>query len=88
MQKLHFLEPTIHTGDIRRCMIEYDMKSQVKERIVENNGKIIAENEKLLKAEFPYREMEKAVKVFFELTKNLDQDAVLYGGYRLTVYYR
>jgi hypothetical protein len=64
------------------------MKEQVKEQIVEHNGKIIVENDKLIKAEFPYREMEKAVKVFFELTKNLHQDAVLRGGCRLTVYYR
>ncbi len=63
------------------------MKEKVRERIVENNGKIITENDRLLKAEFPYREMEKAVKVFFELTKRLNQDAVLRGGCRLTVYY-
>lgn len=63
------------------------MKEQIRERIVENNGKIIAENDRLLKAEFPYREMEKAVKVFFELTKRLNQDAVLRGGCKLTVYY-
>ena len=69
-------------------MVEHDMKEQVRERIVENNGKIIAENDRLLKAEFSYREMEKAVKVFFELTKHLHQDAVLRGGCRLTVYYR
>ena len=63
------------------------MKKQVKERIVENNGTIIAENNKLIKAEFSYKEMQKAVRVFFELTKNLNQDAVLRGGCRLTVYY-
>jgi hypothetical protein len=64
------------------------MKEQVIEQIVEHNGRIIVENDKLIKAEFPYREMEKAVKVFFELTKHLHQDAVLRGGCRLTVYYR
>jgi hypothetical protein len=63
------------------------MKKQVKERIVENNGTIISENDNLIKAEFSYREMQKAVKVFFELTNNLNQDAVLHGGCRLTVYY-
>ena len=76
------------TPAIAGYMVEHDMKERVRERIVENNGKIIAENDKLLKAEFSYREMEKAIKVFFELTKNLDQDAVLYGGNRLTVFYR
>ena len=63
-------------------------QEQVKEQIVEHNGRIIVENDKLIKAEFPYREMEKAIKVFFELTKHLHQDAVLRGGCRLTVYYR
>jgi hypothetical protein len=63
------------------------MKEQVKERIVENNGKIIAENDKLIKAEFSYGEMEKAVKVLFELTKQMNQNAVLRGGCRLSVYY-
>jgi hypothetical protein len=62
------------------------MKNQVKERIVENNGRITVENDKVLKAEFSYSEMEKAVKVFFELTEHLNQDAVLRGGCRLTVY--
>jgi len=60
---------------------------KVKERIIENNGKIIAENDNVLKAEFSYGEIEKAVKVYFELTKQLKQDAVLHGGCRLTVYY-
>jgi hypothetical protein len=64
------------------------MKEQVKEQIVKHNGRIIVENDRLIKAEFPYREMEKAVKVFFELTKHQHQDAVLRGGCRLTVYYR
>jgi hypothetical protein len=65
------------------------MKERVKvrERIIENNGKIIAENDDVLKAEFPYAEIEKAVKVYFELTDHLKQDAVLRGGCRLTVYY-
>jgi hypothetical protein len=63
------------------------MKKQVKKRIIENNGRIIVENDRLLKAEFPYSEMEKAVKVFFELTKQLNQYAVLRGGCRLSVYY-
>ena len=63
------------------------MKEQVKERIVENNGKIIDENDKLIKAEFSYKEVEKAVKVFFELTKQMNQNAVLRGGCRLSVYY-
>jgi len=63
------------------------MKKQVKERIVENNGTIISENDNLIKAEFSYKEMQKAVKVFFELTKTLNQDAVLRGGCRLTVYH-
>ena len=63
------------------------MKEQVKERIVENNGKIIAENDKLIEAEFSYGEMEKAVKVLFELTKQMNQNAVLRGGCRLSVYY-
>jgi hypothetical protein len=63
------------------------MKEQVKERIVENNGKIIAENDKVIKAEFSYGEMEKAVKVLFELTKQMNQNAVLRGGCRLIVYY-
>ena len=68
--------------------LNLNMKAQVRERIVENNGRITAENDKLIKAEFPYREMEKAVKVFFEMTKHLNQDAILHGGCRLTVYYR
>jgi hypothetical protein len=63
------------------------MKEQVKERIVENNGKIIAENDKVIKAEFSYGEMEKAVKVLFELTKQMNQNAVLRGVCRLIVYY-
>ena len=64
------------------------MKEQGIEQIVQHNGRIIVENDKLIKAEFSYREMEKAIKVFFELTKRLHQDAVLRGGCRLTVYYR
>ncbi len=63
------------------------MKDQIKERIVKNNGRIVAENDTLLEAEFSYREMEKAVKVFFLLTKQMNQKAVLRGGYRLSVYY-
>ena len=68
-------------------LLIHTMKKQVKERIVANNGTIIAENDKLIKAEFSYKEMQKAVKVFFELTKTLNQDAVLRGGCRLTVYH-
>ena len=64
------------------------MKAQIKERIFENNGKIIVDNDKVLKAEFLYSEMEKAVKVFFELTTDLNQDAVLHGGCRLSVFYK
>ena len=60
---------------------------QIKERILENNGRIIVENDKLLKAEFSYSEMIKAVKVFLELTQHLNQDAVLRGGCRLSVFY-
>ena len=67
--------------------MRHAMKKQVKQRIIQNNGNVIAENDKRLKAEFPYKEMEKAVRVFFELTKQLKQDAVLRGGCRLTVYY-
>ena len=63
------------------------MRSKIKKQIVDNNGNIIAENDNLIEAEFPYREMEKAVKVFFELTKKMNQKAVLRGGYRLSVYY-
>ena len=65
------------------------MKERVKviEHIIGQNGKIIVETDKLIKAEFPYSDMEKAVKVFFKLTEHLNQDAVLYGGCRLTVYY-
>ena len=63
------------------------MKEKVKKRIVENNGKIIAENDKLIKAEFSYGEMEKAIRLFFELTKQMNQEAVLRGGCRLIVYY-
>lgn len=63
------------------------MKEQVRKRIVENDGKIIAENDKLIKAEFSYGEMEKAIKVLFELTKQMNQNAVLRGGCRLSVYY-
>ena len=62
------------------------MKEQVKECIIENNGKIITENDKMLKAEFSYGELEKAIKVFFVITKRLKQDAVLFGGCELTVY--
>ena len=62
------------------------MRSKIKKQIVDNNGNIIAENDKLIEAEFPYREMEKAVKVFFELTKQMNQKAVLRGGHRLSVY--
>jgi hypothetical protein len=64
------------------------MKKQVKKRILENNGRIIVENDKLLKAEFSYSEMQKAVKVFLELTQHLNQDAVLRGGCRLSVFYK
>ena len=64
------------------------MKEQVIEQIVEHNGRIIVENDKLIKAEFPYREMEKAVKVFFELTKHLHQDAVLRGSQLLSILYQ
>jgi hypothetical protein len=63
------------------------MKEQVRERIVENNGKIIAENDKLIKAEFSYGEMEKTIRLLFELTKQMNQNAVLRGGCRLIVYY-
>jgi hypothetical protein len=62
------------------------MKEQVRQRIVENNGKIIAENDKLIEAEFSYDEMEKAIRVFFDLTQQMNQDAVLRGGNRLSVY--
>ena len=84
----------IYTGGIDRLSIWLKLKmkeqviEQVIEQIVENNGKIIVENDKLIKAEFSYAEMEKAIKVLFELTKHLHQDAVLQGGCRLTVYYR
>jgi len=67
--------------------LRQSMKEQVKERILENSGRITAENDKVLKAEFSYSEMEKAVKVYLELTKHLNQDAVLHGGCRLSVYY-
>ena len=69
--------------------LECKMKERVKvkEQIIGHNGRIIVETDKLIKAEFPYREMEKAVKVFFDLTKHLKQDAVLRGGCILTVYY-
>ena len=60
---------------------------KVKEQILGNNGRITVETDKLIKAEFPYSDMEKAVKVFFKLTKRLNQDAILYGGCKLTVYY-
>ena len=63
------------------------MKKQVKKRILENNGRIIVENDKLLKAEFSYGEMQKAVRVFLELTQHLNQNAVLRGGCRLSVFY-
>jgi len=63
------------------------MKEKVIERIVENDGRIITENDDLIVAEFSHREMEKAVRVFFELTKQMNQNAVLRGGYRLSVYY-
>ena len=63
------------------------MKEQVIERIVENDGKIITENDKLIEAEFSYSEMEKAVRLFFELTKRMNQNAVLRGGNRPSVYY-
>lgn len=63
------------------------MKEQVIERIVENDGKIITENDKLIEAEFSYSEMEKAVRLFFELTKRMNQNAVLRVGNRLSVYY-
>ena len=62
------------------------MKEQVIERIVENDGKIITENDKLIEAEFSYREMEKAIRVLFELTKQMNQNTVLRGGCRLSVY--
>jgi hypothetical protein len=64
------------------------MKGQVKEQIVDNGGKIIAENDQRIQAEFSYREMEKAVRVFFQLTKKLNLDAILQGGYKLTVNFR
>ena len=67
--------------------MRHDMKKQVRKRIIQGNGNVIAENDKRLKAEFSYKEMEKAIGVFFELTKQLRQDAVLRGGCRLTVYY-
>ena len=63
------------------------MKTLIKERILENNGRILVENDDLLKAEFSYNEIEKAVKVFLELTQDLNQDAILRGGCRLSVYY-
>jgi hypothetical protein len=62
------------------------MKEQVKQRIVENNGKIIAENDRLIEAEFSYDEMEKAIRVLFDLTQQMNQNAVLRGGNRLSVY--
>ena len=67
--------------------MRHAMKNQVRKRIIQGNGNVIAENDKRLKAEFSYKEMEKAVRVFLELTKQLKQDAVLHGGCRLTVYY-
>ena len=69
--------------------LECKMKERVKvkEQIIGHNGRIIVETDKLIKAEFPYSDMEKAVKVFFKLTKRLNQDAILHGGCKLTVYY-
>ncbi|MGD9137034.1 MAG: hypothetical protein PVG26_23500 [Desulfobacterales bacterium] len=62
------------------------MKEKIRQRIVENNGKIIAENDKLIEAEFSYDEMEKAIRVLFDLTQQMNQNAVLRGGNRLSVY--
>jgi hypothetical protein len=67
--------------------LEHDIKEQVIERIFENDGKIITKNDRLIVAEFSYGQMEKAVRVFFELTKQMNQNAVLRGGYQLSVYY-
>ena len=64
------------------------MKGQVREQIVDNGGKIIAENDHRIQAEFSYREMEKTVRVFFQLTKQLNLDAILQDGYKLTVNFR
>ncbi len=63
------------------------MRTQIKRGLIENNGKIISENDRQLKAEFSYREREKAVKVYFEITDHLNQDAILRGGCRSTVYH-
>ena len=68
--------------------LEGAMQDQVREQIVDNGGKIVAENDHRIQAEFSYREMEKAVRVFFQLTKQLNQDAVLQGGHKLTVNFR
>ena len=64
------------------------MKGQVREQIVDNGGKIIVENDQRIQAEFSYREMEKAVRVFFQLTKKSNLDAILQDGYKLTVNFR
>lgn len=62
------------------------MEEKITELILANGGEIAKENNDLLKAVFPENKVYQAVKVFFEITDNLEYKAVLTGGNRLTVY--
>lgn len=62
------------------------MDEKITELILANSGEITMENNDLLKAVFPKNKVYQAIKVFFEITDNLEYKAVLTGGNRLTVY--
>ena len=63
------------------------MIQQVKKKIIENNGRIVEETSSRLRATFSETDIEKAIKVFFDLPKKLKENAVLDGGYKLTVFF-
>lgn len=59
---------------------------EVAELILANSGEITEEKHDRLIAVFPENKVESAVRVFFEITDELEYKATLTGGNRLTVY--
>lgn len=62
------------------------MKKRIEKTIIANDGKIVKKELRYIEAFFPKQKIEQAVKVFFKLTDNLNQKAILHGGNHLFVY--
>jgi hypothetical protein len=63
------------------------LKQKVLDKIGEYNGEIVSEDSSQIKAIFPENKMERAVRVYFEITEKFNQKAELSGGSRLTVFW-